>query len=190
MLTTDFLLSCRCDKGLANLSGCMLRFAVCTFCFILNKYDYMVNKYSKNNIQKILRSPSPRVLLNVCTHGTERVGLNVAKYFSNTKPLCGTFVINIANEKAVEAKKRFISDDLNRVFPGKQNGSYEEKLAFKMKPFIDAFDVVVDVHSTETGMTSSIIITDFTSVMKPILKAISPKRVIYMVKWGQSRLFE
>lgn len=140
----------------------------------------MNNKYSKKNIQKILQSPSPRVLLNVCTHGNEHVGLKVAEHFRSTKPLCGTFVINIANEKAVAQKKRFISHDLNRVFPGKKNGSYEEDLAYKMKPFIDAFDVVIDVHSTETGVAYSVIVTDFTPAMKPILKAISPKRVVYM----------
>lgn len=140
----------------------------------------MLNKYSKKNIQKILQSPSPRVLLNVCTHGSEQVGLEVAKYFSDTKPLCGTLVINIANEKATMLEKRFITHDLNRVFPGKKNGSYEEKLAYNMKPFVDVFDAVIDVHSTETGMASSIIITDFFPEMKPLLKIISPKRVIYM----------
>ncbi|KKT30961.1 MAG: Succinylglutamate desuccinylase/aspartoacylase [Candidatus Nomurabacteria bacterium GW2011_GWD1_44_10] len=150
--------------------------------------DYMTTKYSKQNIKKILESPSPRVLLNVCTHGNERVGLKVAKYFSGVKPLCGTFVINVANEKALEAKKRFISNDLNRSFPGKKNGSHEEKLAYKMKPFIEAFDVVLDVHSTETGMTSSIIITNFTSAMKTISKAISPKRIIYMKATKSSAL--
>lgn len=152
------------------------------FCFILDKYNLksMINKYSKKKIQKILQSPSPRILLNVCTHGSEQVGLRVAEYFSKMKPLCGTFVINIANEKAVALKKRFITHDLNRVFPGKKNGSYEEKLAYSMKPFIDAFDVVVDVHSTETGMSSSLIVTDFFPAMKPLLRVISLKRVIYM----------
>lgn len=141
---------------------------------------FMINKYSKKNIQKILQSPSPRVLLNVCTHGSEQVGLEVAKYFNTIKPLCGTFVVNIANEKAASLKKRFITHDLNRVFPGKKNGSYEEQLAYRMKPFVEVFDVVVDIHSTETGVNSSLIITDFTPKMMPILKAISPKRVIYM----------
>ncbi|OHA83277.1 MAG: hypothetical protein A2937_03955 [Candidatus Yonathbacteria bacterium RIFCSPLOWO2_01_FULL_47_33b] len=140
----------------------------------------MNHKYSKKNIQKIDCSPSPKILLNVCTHGNERVGLKVAKYFSKTQPLCGTFVINVANEQAVKAKKRFLDDDLNRVFPGRKNGSREEELAYRMKPFIDAFDVVVDIHSTESGVASSLIITNYTPAMKPLLKAISPKRVIYM----------
>lgn len=141
----------------------------------------MLNKYSQKNIQKILQSPSPRVLLSVCTHGNECVGLKVAKYFQDISPLCGTFIINIANEKAVAKKKRFISHDLNRVFPGKKNGSYEEKLAYKMKPFIDAFDIIIDIHSTTTtGMYQSLIITNYTSAMKPLLKTISPRKIIYM----------
>ncbi len=104
------------------------------------------------------------------------------------KPLCGTFVINIANEKATALKKRFITHDLNRVFPGKKIGSHEEKLAYRMKPFIDAFDVVVDIHSTETGMASSLIVTDFFPAMKPLLETISPKRVIYMNTKKQNAL--
>lgn len=140
----------------------------------------MVNKYSKNNVKNIANSPSPRVLLNVCTHGNEQVGLKVADYFKDVKPLCGTLIINIANERASKANKRFISHDLNRVFPGRKDGSYEERLAYKMKPFIDAFDIVIDIHSTETGEASSLIITDYTRAMRPLLLVISPKRVIYM----------
>ncbi|MEK7614146.1 MAG: succinylglutamate desuccinylase/aspartoacylase family protein [Patescibacteria group bacterium] len=140
----------------------------------------MTNKYSNKNIEKIKNSPYPRVLLNVCTHGTERVGLKVAKHFKNFKPLRGVFIINIANEKAVARKKRFINQDLNRVFPGKKNGGHEERLAYRLAPFIRAFDIVVDVHSTETGMASSLIITTFKSSMKPLIQTINPKRIIYM----------
>ena len=140
----------------------------------------MLNKYSKKNIEKIKKSPAPRVLLNVCTHGTERVGLKVAKYYKDLSPLKGTFVINIANEAAVRAKKRFLHEDLNRIFPGESKGNSEQRLAHAMKPFIESFDVVIDVHSTETGLKSALIVTDYSQAVKPLLVAISPKRVIHM----------
>lgn len=116
----------------------------------------------------------------MCTHGTEKVGLKVARRFKNFKPLRGIFMINVANEKAVARNKRFIDQDLNRVFPGKKNGGYEENLAFKLAPFVRVFDIVIDVHSTETGIASSLIVTTFKPSMKPLLKAIGPKHIIYM----------
>lgn len=140
----------------------------------------MSSPYSQKNIQKIKQLSSPKILLNVCTHGNEQVGLRVADYFKDVQPVFGHLVINIANTRAVEKNKRFIKDDLNRVFPGKEHGSYEEKLAHKMKPFIESFDVVIDVHSTESGVTSSLIIVDYTPKIKSIVQAISPKRVIHM----------
>lgn len=140
----------------------------------------MLNKYSKKNIEKIKKSPAPRVLINVCTHGTERVGLKVARYYKDFRPLNGTLVINVANELAVAKKKRFIDEDLNRVFPGKKNGNHEQRLAYAMKPYVEAFDVVLDIHSTETDLRSALIITDYSDNAKPLLKVISPKRVIHM----------
>ncbi|GEM_PF-1011898 len=140
----------------------------------------MTNKYSNKNIEKIKNSPYPRVLLNVCTHGTEKVGLKVAKYFKSFRPIRGTFIINIANEKALSKNKRFIKEDLNRVFPGKKDGNHEENLAYQITPFVRAFDLVIDVHSTETGMASSLIVTKFKTSMKLLIQTIGPKRLIHM----------
>lgn len=138
------------------------------------------NIYSLSNIKKIKESPTPRVLLNACTHGSEHVGLQVINYFKKTKITKGTLIVNIANERAVKSKKRFIESDLNRVFPGKEDGNYEERLASKIKPFVDAFDVVVDIHSTESGVSSALIVTKFSQQTKKALRAIAPKRVLFM----------
>lgn len=138
------------------------------------------DKYSLVNIKKIKDSPSPRILLNSCTHGSERVGLQVIKYFKKVNILRGTLVVNIANEQAVKSRKRFIGSDLNRVFPGKKEGNHEERLAYQMKPFIEAFDVVVDIHSTESGVSSSLIVTKLSQQTKEIIKAVAPEKVLYM----------
>lgn len=149
--------------------------------FIVNQMNQKINdKYSLINIKKIKESPFPRILLNACTHGSERVGLQVVKYFKKVKILHGTLVINIANEQAVKSKKRFIGSDLNRVFPGKKDGNHEERLAYQMKPFIEAFDVVIDIHSTESGVSSSLIITKLSRQTEEVIKVIEPKKVLYM----------
>lgn len=140
----------------------------------------MDNTYSQHSIKKIRGGNSPRVLLNVCTHGSERVGLKVAKFFSKLKIENGTLIINIANTKAVEMRKRFVDSDLNRVFPGKKNGNHEERLAYQMVNFIQSFDCVIDVHSTETGVDSTLIVTRYWRTLKPLLMAIAPKRIVFM----------
>ena len=141
---------------------------------------FMKTKYSQKTIQNVRRAPFPRVLLNVCTHGNERVGLKVAEYFKKTKLRKGSLEVNIANERALKAKKRFITHDLNRVFPGKSTGSYEERLAYAMSPYVAAFDIVLDVHSTETGMDSAAIITKLTPTLRRLARSTGLKRVIHM----------
>lgn len=130
----------------------------------------------------------PRVLLNVCTHGNERIGLRVAKYFQKTKIKKGIFVIHIANEKAMKKNKRFIDVDLNRVFPGKKKGNYEERLAYKLTPFIRSFDFVIDIHSTKTKTLSTIIITKRNKKTDSLLRAIAPRRVVHMKIAGPTAL--
>ncbi len=49
-----------------------------------------------------------------------------------------------------------------------------------MTPFVKLFDFVIDVHSTETGMTSTIIIVKCPKELVPILTAIHPAKIVYM----------
>lgn len=141
---------------------------------------FATQDYSKRKIRLIEKSPYPRVLLNVCTHGNEFVGLKVASYFKKSRVQKGLLEINVANPRAVVKKKRFIDHDLNRVFPGKKNGSYEEKLAYKMATYIKVFDLVIDIHSTESGIKSAVIITKYSSTIKSVIKSASPKYAIFM----------
>jgi|SRR3989339_866985 len=141
----------------------------------------MKKEYSRENVTAIRKSPYPRVLLNACTHGNEKVGLRVLKHFKDVELLRGTLMLHIANKQAVSKNIRFVDHDLNRVFPGKRKGSHEEMLAYAMTPFIKAFDVVIDVHSTESGLTSSVIVTTLTPEARNLITAIAPKQVIHMV---------
>ncbi len=123
---------------------------------------------------------APKILLNVCTHGNERVGLKVAEYFSHLKVTHGILQVHIANMKAVKARKRFIDSDLNRVFPGKKNGDYEERLAYEITPSISSFDLVIDIHSTNSGMRSTIITVESSNILNQIIRAIGPKYAVCM----------
>ena len=51
----------------------------------------------------------------------------------------------LANPKAIKADKRYIDQDLNRSFNTK--GSYESKLATKLKKFCKGYELVLDLHT-------------------------------------------
>lgn len=122
-----------------------------------------------------------KILLNVCTHGDELVGLRVADHFAKS-PLVQKEIltIHVANKEAVKAGKRFIDKDLNRVFPGDPHGCHEERLAHSLVPFIEGFDFVMDVHSTNTGVTSAVMLNEFSGDILSIVQAIAPKRALVM----------
>ncbi len=98
-------------------------------------------------------------------------------------PLRGSLFTNIANEAACKKKDQHIDADLNRVFPGKEDGNYEECLAHAMMQVIPACDVVCDIHSTNTlslGKESALIVTHFTPETHAIIECIRPPKVIIM----------
>ena len=61
-----------------------------------------------------------------CVHGNEKGTLPAVAVLKGSFPSVSFFT---ANKKAIEADKRFIDSDLNRVFPGKLDGDHEERLA-------------------------------------------------------------
>lgn len=123
-----------------------------------------------------------KILLNILTHGNEFVGVKVADQIKNLHlELIGNGLdIQIANEQAYTEKKRFIDHDLNRVFPGNPKGSYEEKRAHELAPVIFTYDLVIDVHSTESGSGDMVIVTKMDTVTKAVLQSLSPKYVLFM----------
>ena len=82
-----------------------------------------------------------KIALVCCLHGNEKYGLEVAKRFPNIPFFIG-------NKKAREENRRFIDSDMNRSFPGKGKGNYEEREAKKLLERVKDFDYVIDLHST------------------------------------------
>jgi len=123
-----------------------------------------------------------KILLNILTHGDELVGLRVADEIKRRHPkIIGDILdIQIANEKAYSEGKRQIDADLNRIFPGKLDGNYEEKRACELKPIIEKYNLVIDVHSTESGSEDVVIVTKLDKPTKEFLKVLSPKYVLFM----------
>lgn len=123
-----------------------------------------------------------KILLNILTHGDELVGLKVAEEIKKRYPniIWKSLDIQIANEEAYKKAKRQIDSDLNRVFPGLQNGDVEERRAFELKNTVGKYDLVIDVHSTESGSEDVVIVTKLDELPKKILESLSPKYVLFM----------
>ncbi len=121
-----------------------------------------------------------KIILNIMTHGDERIGLDVAREIRKLRISKKNLTIQIANEKALKAKKRFIDQDLNRSFPGKKAGNHEEKLAHKLLPIIKSADVVIDIHSTKSELKDTLIVTKLDKKTFACINAIRPKKLLFM----------
>jgi succinylglutamate desuccinylase len=121
-----------------------------------------------------------KIILNILTHGDERIGLGVAKAIQKLNIDKNILTIQIANKKAFDLKKRFIDQDLNRSFPGKKNGNHEEKIAHKLLPMIRSADIVIDIHSTKSGLKDAIIVTKLNNKTLQCINAMQPKHVLVM----------
>ena len=102
----------------------------------------------------------PQVLVQALTHGNEICGAIALDWLlaQGWRPSCGRLVLTFAN---VEAYSRFdpanpfasrcVDEDLNRVWGddallGARN-SIELRRARELRPFIDAADLLLDIHS-------------------------------------------
>jgi len=86
-----------------------------------------------------------KIAVVCCLHGTEPYGLEVVKRLPASLPFF------IGNEKALKENKRFIDSDLNRSFPGKENGNHERKMAYNLVNKLNHFDYIIDLHSSSNN---------------------------------------
>jgi len=121
-----------------------------------------------------------KIILNIGTHGNERIGLKVAKGLEKLNIDNNILVVQIANEKAFKLNKRCIDQDLNRSFPGKKNGNYEERRAYELSPIIKSADIVIDIHSTTSALKDAFIVTRLDKQTLKYIKVINPKYVLVM----------
>lgn len=89
-----------------------------------------------------------RILVLGGTHGNEELGIKLIELLKN-KPIKDVEAM-IANPRAVELNKRFAESDLNRSFGSQYPGTYETKRAIKLSNITKNFDLVIDLHNTQT----------------------------------------
>ena len=137
---------------------------------IIQKYNQLVSETTQ--------LAHPRVLINVCSHGNEVLGLSVMKELQKIPVVHGSLTFHIANPESVAQNCRFIESDLNRSFPGSPSGTHEERIAAEMMRYIPCFDYVIDIHSTVSGMTDCLIVEDDSSEIQSILSVCNHARTV------------
>jgi Predicted deacylase len=99
-------------------------------------------------------SGAPRAYFTAGIHGNEVTGVYVARrlieYFSAHSPLCGTVtIIPTVNATAMRCMQRrcpFDGEDLNRIFPGNDEGSLSHRLAAAVWQETEGADILIDLH--------------------------------------------
>ena len=132
-----------------------------------------------------------KILIVASTHGHERIGLSVISELQKLNIDKSLLDFEIGNPKASEQNIPFTENDLNRVFPGKELGTYEEMRAFELSPKIKEAELVIDIHSTNTtdlSDKSMLIVTSYNEATKKIIEIIKPPKVLYMKYKGDNAL--
>jgi len=155
----------------------------------LKLFDRMGGEPSKNGgslsiffvkENKYINIKNMKIILNILTHGNENIGLKVAREIGKLDIDESILAVQIANRKAFELRKGFIDQDLNRSFPGRKGGNYEERVAYELSPIIRSADIVIDIHSTKSELKDAVIVTKLDGPTRSCIKAIQPKYVLIM----------
>lgn len=91
----------------------------------------------------------------------------------------------IGNPEASSKNVRYIESDLNRSFNGKTE-TLEEKRAQYLIPIIQSYDLVLDIHSTVTGVVDACIVVGDTKVEREYARYIGAKNYIVMPEMKHS----
>ena len=104
--------------------------------------------------------PGPNVLVQALTHGNEICGAHALLWLweQGFRPRRGRLTLTLANVAAFQRfdvaaphRSRFVDEDLNRVWADAEldgpRDSVELRRARELRPFVDAADLVLDIHS-------------------------------------------
>jgi len=95
------------------------------------------------------QNPGPSVMVIGGIHGTETAGWMVAEQLIQLTVVNGTLVvIPRANKPAIARNARYIKHDLNHSFPGRADGTGEQRLAYEIMQAIGRYDcsLVLGLH--------------------------------------------
>ncbi len=101
-------------------------------------------------IKKVGTLSGKTVAIFAGIHGNEKVGVKVLERLEkDLKVTSGTVFLVYGNPPAIEADKRFVTKNLNRLFSTKESteNEYEDVRAKELMGILDECDAVLDIHS-------------------------------------------
>lgn len=122
----------------------------------------------------------PTVTVVCCVHGDERFGLTVFDRLKNDPIRREHLELVLANEEALEANRRYLETDLNRSFPGRVDGSLEERLAHQLLPTIKRARFVLDIHTTTSDIQMTPIVTSLGPSVQKILRHTTSREIAFI----------
>jgi len=133
---------------------------------------------------KVIGKGEKLVGITLCIHGDEIVGKYVHDWFlKNEEMLKCRVKLIFGNKKAYLAGKRFIVKNLNRVFPGKKRGCYEERQAYRIVKELRDCDIHIDMHSTTENLRPFVVAFMGSDVFR-LLDSANVKNVIILPREG------
>lgn len=132
-----------------------------------------------------------KILIVAATHGHEHIGIRVHEALRTLSVPDDQVELLIGNPEAYAKNIPFTESDLNRVFPGDAERSFEERRAAELLEKIKTADVVIDIHSTKTtdlSDNSMVIVTKLSPETKELLHVFQPPKVLYMKYKGDRAL--
>lgn len=122
------------------------------------------------------------VCVIACVHGNEPYGKAVVRKLQRLALRRGKLTVLIAHPRALRRNVRYIDEDLNRCFPGKKNGTIEERIAHRLVRILGAHDIVIDLHSSSTPTEPFAIVTKRTRRHRELLATIPVPRAVIMTR--------
>ena len=119
----------------------------------------------------------------VCSlHGEEVFPAKIFEYLKKNLDQYPGLKIILAHEEALKKGVRFFDTDLNRSFPGKKDGNYEERLAYQIKKEIKNCKYLIDLHTSVTDIQLTPIVTKINRKTKRIINLQKSAQIIYVKK--------
>ena len=136
------------------------------------------------------KKPGSKVAFVACQHGDEPIGKLVIDKLLKEKIEQGSMSLIIANPKALAKNKRYLEKDLNRSYPGKQNGKLEERIAFALYKRLKDFDYVFDIHAAKVDCGNLIIVTELNNKKREMISLLPIKKILHITDkvYGKSSL--
>lgn len=103
---------------------------------------------------------SPVVAVTAATHGDEELGVKIISDLKNRLQVRGgTIRLIVANPPALMRGVRFITEDLNRAYPGIPGEQGEAGIAARVLELVTDSDFTIDIHTT-SAPTEGFVITN------------------------------